>query len=469
MYFWDPKFRAFRVILSHLQKNFSGYLGEDLSRSILIYFFSLYFVVANVQQAFQGYDFVPTSIYFILIQFIQVLILVKLLPSRITGPVDVLQIFTAIFLTIPTLVTSFTNSERIGYFESFGSSFAVLFNQFILFWLKKFFSKTPPEFNEKSKESRIDLPLILIMLLSTLAAIYILSSIQINDFFGFEEVYERRAEFMNMTSKPGGSILGYAIGILGGTLVPLILIWALLRKSYLLVIYSFLLASVVYFGSAQKWVIGTNILILILFSILRKNSSPAIRSSSAFNGFIILIWVLILLDPLFRIFRLVDLGIRRFLLDPSIMLQYYVAFSKDYTFRYWQDLTPVQWLMNKSPSSDSPAIVIGERYFFLPDRYFLPARSEMNATGGAISDSIAQAGILGLTITSCLLFFFFLFLGKLCFEIDTWLMFSISALTAYMVCEGTFHTSIFSRGLIIVPAIIFFHSRHLFMSTKHRR
>ena len=455
--------------LSQLQNNLACYFREGFSRSILIYFFSLYFVVADVQQASQGYDFVPTSIYFILIQLLLVLILVKLLPSRITGPVDVLQIFTAIFLTIPTLVTSFTNSERIGYFESFGSSFAVLFNQFILFWLGYFFSKTHPEFNEKSEESRIDLPLILIMLLSTSAVIYILSSIQINDFFGFEEVYDRRAEFMNMTSMAGGSILGYAFGILGGTLVSLILIWALFRKSYLLVIYSFLLASVVYFGSAQKWVIGTNILILILFCIHRKKSSQAIRSCSAFNGFSILIWVLILLDPLFRTFRLVDLGIRRFLLDPSIMLQYYVAFSKDYTFRYWQDLTPVQWLLNKSPSSDLPATIIGERYFYLPDKFFLPGSSTMNATGGAVADSIAQAGILGLTITSCLLFFFFLFLGKLCAEIDTWLMFSISALTTYIICEGTFHTSIFSRGLIIVPAILFFHSRHLFTSTKLRR
>jgi hypothetical protein len=93
----------------------------------------------------------------------------------------------------------------------------------------------------------------------------------------------------------------------------------------------------------------------------------------------------------------------------------------------------------------------------------------MNATGGAVADSIAQAGILGLTITSCLLFFFFLFLGKLCAKIDTWLMFSISALTTYIICEGTFHTSIFSRGLVIVPAILFFHSRHLVTSTKIRR
>lgn len=457
------------MTLGQLQNNLVGYLRERFSRSILIYFFSLYFVVADVQQASQGYDFVPTSIYFVLIQLLLVLILVKLLPNRITGPVDVLQIFTAIFLTIPTLVTSFTNSERIGYFENFGSSFAVLFNQFLLFWLGNFFSKTRPEFNEKSEESRIDLPLILIMLLSISAVIYILSSIQINDFFGFEEVYGRRAEFINITSMPDGSTLGYAIGILGGTLVPLILIWALFRKSYLLVIYSFLLASVVYFGSAQKWVIGTNILILILFCIHRKNSSQAIRSCSAFNCFSILIWILIFLDPIFRSFRLVDLGIRRFLLDPSIMLQYYVAFSKDYTFRFWQDLTPVQWLLNKSPSSDPPAIVIGERYFYLPDRYFLPARSKMNATGGAISDSIAQAGILGLTITSLLLFFFFLFLGKLCAEIDTWLMFSISALTTYIICEGTFHTSIFSRGLIIVPAVLIFLSRPLFTSTKIRR
>jgi hypothetical protein len=469
VYFWDPKFPAFRVTLSQLQNCFAGYFREIFSRSILIYFFSLYFVVADVQQAFQGYDYTPAPIYFILIQLFQVLILVKLIPSRITGPVDVLQIFTAIFLTIPTLVTSFTNSERIGYFESFGSSFAVLFNQFILFWLGKFFLKTPPEFSEKSKESRIDLPLILIILLSTSAVIYILSSIQINDFFGFEEVYERRAEFMNMISKPEGLILGYALGILGGTLVPLILIWGLLRKSYLLVVYSFLLAIVVYLGAAQKWVIGTNILVLILFCIHRKNSSPATRSSSAFNGFSILIWVLIFLDPLFRSFRLVDLGIRRFLLDPSIMLQYYVAFSKDYTFRYWQDLTPVQWLLNMSPSSDSPAIVIGERYFYPPDRYYLLARSKMNATGGAISDSIAQAGILGLIITSCLLFFFFLFLGKLCTQIDSWLMFSVSALSTYIICEGTFHTSIFSRGLIIVPVILFFHSRQLYTSTKLRR
>jgi len=466
---WDSKFRAIRLTLSQLQNNLNGYFRESLSRSILFYFFSLYFVVALVRQGSLGYSFVPPSVYFVLIQILQIVWLIKLLPSKITRPVDVLQIFTAIFLTIPTLVTSFTNSEKIGYFESFGSGFAVLFNQFILFWLGKFFSKTPPEFNKKSKEHGIDLPLIIIVLLSTSAIISILLSVQINDFFGFEEVYERRAEFMKITLLPGGSFLGYAVGILSGTLIPLILIWALLRKSYLLGIYSFLFAIVVYLGAAQKWVIGTCIFVLILFRIHRRNSSPALRSCSAFNGFSILIWVLIFLDPLLRSFRLVDLGIRRFLLDPSIMLQYYVAFSKDYTLRYWQDLTPFQWLLNKSPSSDPPAIVIGERYFHPPDRYFLPASSKMNATGGAISDSIAQAGILGLIITSCLLFFFFLFLGKLCTQTDSWLMFSVSALSTYIICEGTFHTSIFSRGLIIVPVILFFHSRQLYTSTKLRR
>jgi hypothetical protein len=469
VYFRNSKFRSLRTALRQLQYDFDDFFRKGLTRSILFYSFSLYFVVTYVQQDSQGYYFVPAPIYLILIQFAQVLILVKLLPSRICRPVDVFQIFTAIFLTIPTLITSFTNSERVGHFESFGSSFAVLFNQLILFSLGKIFSKTPSERKNVFNKSRIDLVLVFLMLLSASIVIYVLSTIQIASFFGFEEVYDRRVEFMNIVSKPGGSILGYGIGILGGTLVPLILIWGLFRKSYPLIVYASLLGILVYLGAAQKWVIGTSILVLILFRIYRESSSQVLSSYSVFNTFSILVWILILLDPLFRSFRLVDLGVRRLLLDPSITLQYYVAYSKDYTLRYWQDLTPVQWLLNKSPSSDLPATIIGERYFYVPDKFFLPGSSTMNATGGAVADSIAQAGILGLTITSCLLFFFFLFLGKLCAKIDTWLMFSISALTTYIICEGTFHTSIFSRGLVIVPAILFFHSRHLVTSTKIRR
>jgi hypothetical protein len=458
VYLRDSGNQAIKTLLGLLRHHFDLYTRGNLSRSILIYFFTLYFIVSFTHQGFQGYDFVAPPFYFIILQISFVLFAIRLLPLTIQRPVDVFQIFTALFLTIPTLVTSFTNSERVSNFESFGSTFSVLLNQLILYVLGHIFSESTSEPRFILKKSKYDISLILILVVSLLLTAYIFSTFKINKYFGLDQVYVRRSEFMEFVSKPEGVILGYTFGILGGLLVPLILIWALHRKSYLLIVYSLILAVIVYLGAAQKWVFGTMALVLILF-IIHKPTSSRIQSARVFNVVSIMVWILIALDSLFKGFRIVDLGVRRFLLDPSVMLQYYVAFTKDYPFRLWQDLTPVKWIFGSTPISNPPANVLGERYFYIPEKLFLPNTSRMNGTAGAISDSIAQAGILGLILTTFLLFIFFHLLGRICVHKNSWLVFSISALSTYVITEGTFHTSIFSKGLFLVPLMLILQPR----------
>lgn len=434
---------------------------EKLARSVLIYFFSLYFVVSFVQVEFQGYVFSPPELHTIVLQIILVLITTYLLPRNIQTPLEVFQIFTAVFLTIPTLITSFTNSENnLGSYEAYGSSFAVILNHVILFSLSKCFLKPSSKLDSRVVKSRADITLFSMVILSLLSTIYILSEYQFNSFFGFDEVYNRRAEYLEIVSSAEALLLRYAFGIIGGTLTPLLLIWALFKKNYLVMIYSLFLSVVVYLGSAQKWVFGTLFFVLILFMIHRSCSFSQILSQRIFDIFSFMIWFFIGLQDLFSTsFRIVDLGVRRFLLDPSIMLQYYVAYSKEYPFRFWRDLTPIDWLFKSDTSSDPVAIVLGQRYFYNPDYMFLSTSSKMNATAGAISDSVAQAGLLGLVLTSSILFLFFYFLGKISEGKNSWLVFAVSAVSTYVVCEGTFHTAILSKGLLLVPLVLLLQPR----------
>jgi hypothetical protein len=157
------------------------------------------------------------------------------------------------------------------------------------------------------------------------------------------------------------------------------------------------------------------------------------------------------------------MGIRRTLLDPSIMLQYYVKFSYLDSLRWWSDTNIGRYLSNSDSVPASNAI--GERYFNQPEIHIYPVRASANAASSSLADSIAQGGPLGMIFYSLVIIAFFYLLHILSVGRDLSIVFVLSGLVATMLFEGTLHTLLLSRGLIVV-VLVFLLLPRVFMVSK---
>jgi hypothetical protein len=194
--------------------------------------------------------------------------------------------------------------------------------------------------------------------------------------------------------------------------------------------------------------------LVVFFKLIdRFNVSKIISTANVFRGFNSMIILLIALQTFVQRFPWMDMGVRRALLDPSIMLQYYVKFSCNYPLQWWADSNFSRIFSHADPIS-VPRI-IGDRYFNIPSRFIFPRRGSSNATAGSLADSIAQGGIIGLLFTTLGVLGFFYLLNVLAVGRNRSIVFILSGLAVEMLVEGTLHTSLLSRGLIIIPIVFF--------------
>jgi len=390
------------------------------------------------------------------LQIFVVVFIAKLLPLTVSGPLQALQTFTAVFLTIPTVVLAFSNATNIESHFRFLGLICVLLNQVLV----SFFHGKENWFFVENRRISLSLSSIGYLLSSMVVIFFIFSlvsgALDLN-LFTFSEIYTKRSELKNILSDPDLRILGYVLGWLGGISVPIIFYFGIKSRSWLILTLSLIFFLGSYILTAQKWIIASCILILILHLISLSAKQNAILTSNLFVGFNWLMVVLISLQSVLPKLPLVDLGIRRALLDPSIMLQYYVKFSENYPRQWWSDSNLSRYFFNTDPIPVST--IIGDRYFNVPSFFIYPRAESPNATGGAIADSIAQGGILGLFIISLILIGVFYILHILSFGRNRTIVFVLCGLIVEMLVEGTFHTLLFSRGLVLVFFVFLFLPR----------
>jgi hypothetical protein len=365
----------------------------------------------------------------------------------VSGPLQALQTFTALFLTIPTVVLTFSNAVNIEFRYRCLGLICVLLNQVLVSF---FHGKKKCNFIENR---RISLPIssmayLLSFLVIALFIYSLISGVLDFSFVTFDEIYRKRSELKVKLDTPELGFLGYLLGWLGGISIPIIFYLGIKSRNWLILIMSLFFFIGSYLLTAQKWIIASCLLILILHFISLTAKQDIMLTKNVFVGFNWLIVVLISLQSLLPNSRLVDLGVRRALLDPSIMFQYYVKFSGNYPPQWWSDSSFSRILFNSDPIPVSR--VIGERYFNVPSSFIYPQGDSPNATAGAIADSIAQGGIGGLFIISLTLIGVFYVLHILSIGRNRSIVFVLSGLVVEMLVEGTFHTLLLSRGLILV-------------------
>jgi len=409
--------------------------------------------MSTVATSAQGYKYGPPALISIFFQVILVLFIANLLPPVISGPIQVLQAFTAIFISIPTVILAFSNWTSIEFKFRMMALLYVLLNQVLIAFFRGSSSWSIATLR------KIRLPLVVIsyflIALILLCFVIVLNSGVINiNYINFGELYTKRSELMIALKDSELKYLGYALGWTGGILIPIIFYFAIKLRSRIIVVLSFFLFLGSYLMTAQKWILASFFLIVFLHLISKLKAPKLINSSDVIRSFNYLIVILISLQSVFSKLPFVDLGIRRPLLDPSIMLQFYVKFSYENSLRWWSDTNIGRYIFNSDSVPVSNAI--GERYFNQPELQIYPIRASANAASSSLADSIAQGGPLGLIFYSLAIIAFFYLLHVLAVGRDLSIVFVLSGLVATMLFEGALHTLLLSRGLIIVVLVFLF-------------
>lgn len=420
---------------------------ESGRRNTLIYWFLLSFVITEVVTSSQGFNFSPPPLISIPIQVLLVIFIAELLPKVVLGPIQVLQIMTALLLTIPTIILTFTNSTNIELRFRLFSLIIVLTNQVMI----SFFDGSKgwhriERRNLAISEKNIAYLLMSITIFCMVIALY--SGVLNLNFVSFSDIYIRRSELMTAIGNSDLKFLAYVLGWLGGAIIPITFYFGIRTRSVFIILSSIILIACSYVLTAQKWILASLLLILVLHLITRMGNRTQIFTKDVFIGFNYLITILIFAQAILPKLPVLDLGVRRAILDPSIMLQYYTKFTDYYPLQWWSDSNFSRFFSNSDPTPVSK--IIGDRFFNLPSRYIYPSGTSSNATAGSIADSIAQGGVLGLLVISLILVGVFYILHILSIGRNLAIVFVLSGLFVEMLVEGTFHTLLLSRGAILI-------------------
>ena len=444
---------SFVLRLGKIPSNIAHYMWGDLTRrNCLVYWLLLWFSISHIVTFSQGFNFTPQPIIYIPIQGFLIILIAKLLPTEVSGPIEVLQILTAIFLTIPTITLAHSNILNIEFQYGRLALIYVLINQYVLSILSG--NKSRLNFMiRRPSISILGIAILLIIILLVCILLSIRSGIPNLSFVSFSELYNKRSELTTNLSQSKLWYLPYALGWVGGVIIPILFCFGISMRNYLLLICCCFLFIFSYLLTSQKWILASFFLVVFFKLIERFNASKVIRTVNVFRGVNSIIILLIALQTFIQRFPWMDMGVRRALLDPSIMLQYYVKFSSDYPMQWWADSNISRMFSNTDPMP-VPRI-IGDRYFNIPSRFIFPRPGSSNATAGSLADSIAQGGIIGLLITTLAVLGFFYLLNVLAVGRNRSIVFILSGLAVEMLVEGPLHTLLLSRGLIIIPIVLF--------------
>ncbi len=431
-------------ILANLNKN-------STRQQVFLFYSILFFSISNITTYSQGFGFQAQDLYWFPVQFVLIFILTRLLPNEVSGPIDVLQVFSAVFLSIPSVVIAFANETHIELKHSVEAMVYCLFFQFIV---SKMSSKFVPQTFRFAKGALTLNQMFFLLCLVTLTiyvAIFTLAKVDLG-LISFTNIYEKREELLTVIGASNNALVPYLYGWFGGVLLPLILLLALVVRKRLLIICSVGFIFLAYVTTAQKWILASMFLVFFLFFISSKNINGRILTSNIFYYFNILLCAAIFAQATLTFLPWTDLVIRRSLLDPSIMVQYYVKFTDYYPAQWWAD-SKLRTIFVDS-QAEPVSQIIGDRFFNDPPLHFLPNSGQTNATAGSLADSIAQGRFLGFLLISVCVFAFFWVMQCLTLGKNFRIVFVLSALVTEMLVEGTLHTSLTSRGMILVPIIL---------------
>ncbi len=432
-------------------------LSNSLYRNIFLFWIMLFSMIHFQFSSFSGYSYSPPPFIWYLFQLVLLFILSRLLPAEINGPVQILQVMLAIFLTVPIFILTFTNS--INTIQPETKWVVILLVLLVHYLISKVSALFPDSSRLLYRKSLTDTQILYVLLILSVflsTFVVVVGKLQFT-ITSFADLYEMRAKFVQELTYQQSPYVSYGIGWLGGILTSLLFFFSVYKKNFVFAAFSLVVAIGIYTGAYQKWVLGTFPFIILMFLIARNNQGGKLITIRVFKYFSLLVFLFHLIKSLTGLQVIIDLPVRRAILDPAVMFQYYIQYAQEYDLQYWSD-SNISRLFGSEPKQ-TVAQIIGERYFNIPDYLFLERRPPMNATSGMLADGVGQAGFIGLLLSTLIMFVFFWFLSLLSKGRNFTIVFVISSLAFILLMEGALHTGMLSRGLVLIPIVMYFLPR----------
>ncbi|MCF6365108.1 MAG: oligosaccharide repeat unit polymerase [Bacteroidales bacterium] len=256
--------------------------------------------------------------------------------------------------------------------------------------------------------------------------------------FSLKDVYDVREVYKENTS----FFTSYFFNWLAKIAVPVILVFSLIRKNYLFVLFSLLVLIYLFLVSGHKSVYFTPVVIFFYY-IFGKKYNDKIKLTL---GFLLALLILVSIPDYFlnnnNMFK--SIFVRRVFFVPSLLNEFYFDFYKDshlyLSHSIFSSFADYRYDM-------SPAHTIADVYFHKP---------LMNANNGIISDGFMNFGFLGVILYSLIFSFIFALLNSIKLNpkyfglfIFYMLTFVSSALLTVILTHGFFLVLIFA--FIIFP------------------
>ncbi|MEA3450474.1 MAG: O-antigen polymerase, partial [Bacteroidota bacterium] len=204
-----------------------------------------------------------------------------------------------------------------------------------------------------------------------------LNVLKLNNIYDVREVYKSNISFLS----------SYTFGWLAKVVIPIMLVYSLIRKNYKVALLSFFVLLYLFLISGHKSVYFTPIVILFYY-FMGKDYNKKIMLTFLF---LLIFFILINIpDILMDRYLFKSLFIRRMFFVSPLLNEYYFDFFQGQPVYLSHSIFK---LFIDYPYDVTPAYIIGDVYFNKPN---------MSANNGIISDGFMNFGYLGVIIFSFL-------------------------------------------------------------------
>jgi len=395
--------------------------------------------------AYQGFGFSsrPPSEVFIL--WLLMLLPVSILPIKIKRPSTIVGWGLYLTVYIPSLIVTFYTLEQP--IENLFAFFLVLFICLFLISLTDKLPLIPIKVFSLNRKTFLFLVL------------FLMAALNIPLFFLFGKpslpsllnVYELR---LSARESIGTSSLGYGITLLGYSIYPFLIVYGLVRGSWLLFILCSVGEIVLFAFIGLKSFFFMPILLLIFyFTAFKLKKLTPLMIISLFLALISFAFVIDLLIPGLQ-YLLSSLFIRRLLFIPGLLSSAYYDFFSSHPFMMWK-YTKIGGLLenvlgisthNPYQAFSGPGFVIGKYYF---------NSSTMNANANLWVDGFANFGYIGMIVETIIAVVYFWIFDSITLKKDIRLAYVMVLLPFYLITETGILVAFLHHGAFLTLLLLF--------------
>lgn len=406
-----------------------------------LYIYSLIFIYINYsypKYSYLGWQLNPSIDYIsVFLVAMCTSLFVFFIKRKVSGPLDILVIVSYLVIYLPSLNLALICLESSGHFWSLFISYSV--SMLILIFLSKLSIKQIRIDSLKERTFNNIFFLFTVIMFSIVFISYKPDFTNFLKLIDFSDVYELREGYRTANQ----SILifiNYFFAWLIKVFIPIIFAVGLMTKSKKMVLISCVMMLSMFLVSGHKSIVLGFGLVYLLYFLLKKDKLDTL----VLTKYLIYLVFISLLLALMNINALQELVVRRAMLVPGLLSNYYFDYFGSHPFAYlgYSIFSPFV----DYPYSSTPPYVIGEYYF---------NRSNMSANANYMAAAYADFGVIGTIVITFICGCYFKILNAIVSYKEIGKVSSLIVIVPiWALLDSSFITVMITHGLIWI--VVFF-------------